>query len=267
MAGLLVITAGLLVVGCSGSIAQPPERKVFHVCDWHYVAKELFAADLRSTPGQSYSDEEIEKLYAAHLDDVEAVQNEQVELIKELIREHQLQHVWVEGLTANDKPAFLELVKQAKAVEIKQVPLLRERLREVEGILRGMNQTGTGDYQKMKAIQTRTQSLLTEQRERMLQVGAAGKLLMAGELADVVPLDDDETLAAAHPVKADGTVQLEPEKIEAREAAMVTRLATADEPVSVIVLGTAHELADHFKGRSTVYERVATPSVPEVAEK
>lgn len=121
----LVISAGLYFAGCYGAVTQPPANKVIHVCDWHYVPKELFAVNLRSIPGESYNDDEIDKLYAAHLDEVEAVQKEQIELLRELIREHQLQHVWVEGLTAKDKPAFLELVKQAKAVEIERVPLLR----------------------------------------------------------------------------------------------------------------------------------------------
>lgn len=88
---------------------------------------------------------------------------------------------------------------------------------------------------------------------------------MAGELKDVIPLDDDETLAAAHPLKKDGTVQLDPESIKAHETAQVKRLIAAGDPVSVIVLGTAHDLTSHFKDSNTEYQRVRTPAVPEVS--
>lgn len=65
------------------SQARRALRRVIHVCDWHYVAKDVFAADLRS--GGTYSDENIEEIYAAHLDDVEAVQADQVEHLRSLI--------------------------------------------------------------------------------------------------------------------------------------------------------------------------------------
>jgi hypothetical protein len=42
---------------------------------------------------------------------------------------------------------------------------------------------------------------------------------------------------------------------------MVERLLAADEPVAVIVLGAAHDLADQFEGKRVEYKRIVPSRV------
>jgi len=97
--------------------------------------------------------------------------------------------------------------------------------------------------------------LLHEQRRRRLQIGAAGQLLMSGELTDVVPLDDEETHQAANPIRGEKVV-LSLREIAAREEAIVARLIAGDEPVSVIVLGAGHDLGRLLERHGVEYNRV-----------
>lgn len=151
---ILPIAAALLVAGCYGAVTQPPATKVIQVCDWHYVPKDLFAADMRSTPGKSYNDEEIDQLYAAHLDDVEAVQQEQIKFLRELIRQHNLFDVWVEGLTLKKKPGFLDLVDQTKAVEQDQIPQLKGNCKRRRICSRKWNQRDARKHQSISRPRT-----------------------------------------------------------------------------------------------------------------
>jgi len=67
---LSCVVASVLIVGCR-EVARPlPQRQVIQICDWHYLPQESFAADLRSD--DEHSDAEIDRLYAEHLNDVEA---------------------------------------------------------------------------------------------------------------------------------------------------------------------------------------------------
>ena len=59
--------------------------------------------------------------------------------------------------------------------------------------------------------------LVQGHRLRLLPYGAPGRLAI-DLTAEVLPLDDDQLLEAAKPVRADGAVQLEPAKLRARIA-------------------------------------------------
>jgi hypothetical protein len=74
-------------------------------------------------------------------------------------------------------------------------------------------------------------------RQKLLSVGAPGRLLMAGELDEVRPLDDAEALAAADPRKADAAT------MKARDDALVRNTLAGGEPVVVVVLCGGHDLA------------------------
>jgi hypothetical protein len=63
----------------------------------------------------------------------------------------------------------------------------------------------------------------------MLQLGAPGRLLADGALAEVLPLDDERLLEAANPATPDGRVRLDAAKVEAREAA-IARSSAAVRP-------------------------------------
>jgi hypothetical protein len=85
--------------------------------------------------------------------------------------------------------------------------------------------------------------------EDLLQIGAAGRLLLAGEIDDVKPLEDHAAWRAAQPVDC----VIDPATNEAREKAMAARLPRR----AVIVLGVGHDLFKWLPGDvEYVVERV-----------
>ena len=51
----------------------------------------------------------------------------------------------------------------------------------------------------------------------MVRLGAAGRLLVSGEIENVHPLEDEKPLDAANPVTADGKVRFDALKVQARQ--------------------------------------------------
>lgn len=76
--------------------------------------------------------------------------------------------------------------------------------------------------------------------EDLLQIGAAGRLYMNGEIDDVLPLEDHAAWRAAQPVNC----QIDAAANEAREKAMAKRLPSR----AVIVLGVGHDLSKWLTG-------------------
>ena len=196
------------------------KREVIHVGDWHYIPRDTFAADLLANRS-NYSADEIDDLYSEHLADVEAVQAEQVEQLKSLIRHRDLKHVWVEGLAHEDMRAFAAIVDTVKGSK-------------------------------------------NPNREILLRIGAVGRLLVSGDLAEVMPLEDEIAHTAAAPVN--GRLDTSGENFTARESAMVEKLLDSNEPVCVIVLGAAHNLASQFDGRGVQYRRILSNKVQQLLD-
>ena len=149
-------------------------------------------------------------------------------------------------------PSFRKLIEQTQAVE-SDVPRLRDMLSRAEALANS------------EQVTKELQDLLDEQHQRRLQIGAAGQLLMNGELAEIVPLDDDATHRAANPLR-DGRVVQSEKAIAAREEAMVARLLASDEPVTVIVLGAGHDLGSLLGRRGVDYRRVVPGRVEQLLE-
>lgn len=78
----------------------------------------------------------------------------------------------------------------------------------------------------------------------LVEVGAAGRMLIDGVPITVHPIEDAKLLEAAKPV-ANGKIAPDRKKIEAREDAMVRRML--DRPVAIAVLGGGHDLADNVR--------------------
>lgn len=92
--------------------------------------------------------------------------------------------------------------------------------------------------------------------------GAVGQSLVAGELAEVVPAEDEEAYREADPF-AEGSVTFEGAANDARETAILRRLLDAG-PLAVIVLGAAHDLSQHVRAAGDVeYLRVSVEGVPQ----
>lgn len=236
-------------------------RRIIHLRDLHLVPRDLFALDVRQAAGRPLSDADIDKLYEQHLLETELVQIEQMILLRSLARHHGLCRIRIEGLTVGEEPLFRNKVEALKGLEQGEVASARVQLREVRVLLRVVEAAGRKDtdrYGKAVAIEKQLLDLLDQQRPRLLEVGAAGRLLMAGEIDEVLALDDRQLLEAAKPITPDGRVRFDAEKVRAREDAQV-RAALDDGPCSLIVLGGAHDLSDSVRrvaGGDCEYVRV-----------
>ena len=98
-------------------------------------------------------------------------------------------------------------------------------------------------------------------------MGAAGRLLISGELEDVLPLEDADALKKAKPISPSGGVKLDPVKIEALHGAQV-KVALKETQVAVIVLGGAHDPSESVRriGGNCEYLRVTTKRYREIGE-
>src|SRR6185437_13734048 len=111
---------------------------IVHLRDWHYVPKDLYAIDLKNATGRELSQEEIDRLHRELLLEVEAVQLEEMALLRCLIKYHGLKRIYCEGLTANDFPNYKEKVAVLREMERTQISELRRQLADVRGLLEGM---------------------------------------------------------------------------------------------------------------------------------
>lgn len=79
-------------------------------------------------------------------------------------------------------------------------------------------------------------------RADLRQMGAAGQLLVAGELKRVLPADDAELLRLGFPLR-DGFTDAD---LERREDEIVRRMVAAGKSSVVLVLGGSHDLSDNI---------------------
>jgi hypothetical protein len=214
--------------------ADRPTHRIIHVANWHFVPRDAFAADLRDQD-DTISDDKIDRLYAEFLDEVEAVQQEQMALLRALVRRYSLAVIHYEGFTEGSAD-FKRLV----------------------AAVRGFDEI------KPKGDTPVERLLLEQHRHDLLQIGAPGRLMLADEFEEVLPIEDDEVLEAANPVGSDGTVQFDPEVNERREDAIVRNLLSAG-PVAVVVLGGGHDLSDNVP-EDCEYVRVVTKQYRQAVE-
>lgn len=231
-ASLLIFVSLGMLAGCSPA----PTERIIIVSDWHYVSRDLFAAELlNNTPW--ISDAEIDKWHSVLKDDVEKVQNEQVMILRGLIREHGIKVVFKEGVSEETLDTFRQHVREFPAdVDLSE---LQRRMEETDDVAeRALLLEAIDAYRTMR-----------------MQLGAVGQLLMSGELEDVLPLDDETWLLASDPMLNE--FRFDSEANQEREREMVRRLIKGG-PVVVAVLGGAHNLADKIKATCPrcVYQRI-----------
>ena len=219
--------------------SEKPTHRIIHLRDWHFVPKELFAVGENEKNGRVLSDGEIDGLYQKFLLEVELVQLEQTALLRCLIKHHGLKRVFAEGFSPKELNAYRERIAALKAMEEKQIPRVRQQLDEVRSL------KDDGMDEKIRVIESQLQKMLSEHRVRMLEMGAAGRLLISGELGDVLPLEDGDTFDAANPVSQNG-LKFDPEKIKARHDAQV-KAASNEGPVGFVILGGSHDLSESVR--------------------
>lgn len=219
-------------------VVEKPTHYLIHILDWHFVEKDSFIADMRS---QGINDD-LDAKYAKHLNDVEAVQNQQKELLLALVENRGVTEVYIEGLAKAGQTEFETRLKELKRLGDK-MRVLTKLSADVE------------DAELKKLLETTGASF----RREMFRIGAVGQLHMEGKLK-ALPADDEKAHAAAQPIGPDGQVKLDEKLIEARESAMV-KIVVADAPVSVLILGGAHDLSNNVPD-DCQYIRVSTRAYP-----
>ena len=250
-----------------GVRAEKPTCRIVHLRDWHFVPKDLYAIDLKDATGRELSQGEIDRLHLELLLEVEVVQLEQMALLRCLIKHHGLKRIYSEGLTANDIPNYKEKIAVLKDMEQKQISELRKQLADVQEIRKGAD-SKTDRHDQAKKIEAEITDMIDQHRLRLLELGEPGRLLIAGEIDEVLPLDDADLLDRAKPITPEGKVRLDPEKLKARQVAQVK--AVMDKGgFGLIVLGGAHDLSDSVRrlgqGRCE-YIRVTTRRFREFSE-
>jgi hypothetical protein len=144
---------------------------------------------------------------------------------------------------------------------------LRRQLADVQALLKKLTdegKAGSERYAKARAVEKEIVDLLEHHRLELLELGAAARLLVSGELQRVLPLDDAQLLDAAKPKRSNGKVASNPFGAVFREAWMAKTLTEAG-PVAVAVLGGAHELKEPLGTVGGVeYLRVSVRAMDEV---
>lgn len=158
--------------------------------------------------------------YAEFLEQVDWIQRQQMQEIRAL----EVRQVWVEGQSDETIAGFRGHVLSLRAFVLPQ-----------------------GDSPVDQLIRDTYQ-------EDLLQMGAAGRLLLAGEIDDALPLEDHDAWRAAKPV--DG--EIGKASNEYRERAMARRLPNR----AVIVLGAGHDLGKWLP-KGLAYEVVRVEALPE----
>ena len=89
--------------------------RVVHILNWHYLPKDVFAADVRANG--TLTDEEIDALYDDFLNDVESVQQEQIEVLTAMVARDGLTEVFYEGVTPDNLADFNERIELLREFE------------------------------------------------------------------------------------------------------------------------------------------------------
>jgi hypothetical protein len=246
--------------------AEKPTCRIVHLRDWHQVPKDLYAIDMKQAHGRELTDEEIDRLHQELLLEVEAIQLEQIALLRCLIRHHSLKTLFSEGLTEKDYANFVEIVGVLGKMERNQVGPLRKEVAGLREVLATMDPESESHF-KVKKIEAEMSDMIEQHDLRLLEYGVAGRLLAAKEVEQVFPLDDADLLERAKPITPSG-VKLDRERVAAREDAQV-KAVMAKGGFGLIVLGGSHDLSDSVRrlgqGRCE-YIRVTTKRFKEFAE-
>jgi hypothetical protein len=195
--------------------------------------------------GKPLTQAEVDWHYQQLLAQVERAQEEQIAALRFLIKYHGLKRIFIEALTPDGEEDFNLIVEALKEPESHQATL-RQRQQEMQKLLAKLTAEGaekTPRYAKAKVFEKEIADMIAGHRRHLLQIGAAGRLLLSGDLQQVLPLDDAEALADAKPAMVDDKLTFDKAKVFRRQQAIVHR-ALAGKPVAVIILGGAHDLSD-----------------------
>ncbi|MAC55863.1 MAG: hypothetical protein CME31_25265 [Gimesia sp.] len=198
------------------ALVQAAPHKIIHVVNPHHVSRVEYLADLRAN--SSLTDDQIDDRYREFLHDRERIQRWQTLMLRDLIKKHQLKGIYIEGLSEKNHQVtlkYLEVLKQ-------------------NGKTNTINES---EYEKLKKDQSRL---------GLSELGAAGQLVISGELQTILPAENAKAFEAANSVKPDGSIKFVEKEEHERENAIVRNLMKAD-GVAVIVLNSDHNLTDNLR--------------------
>jgi hypothetical protein len=199
-----------------GVKADKPTHRIVHLRDWHFVPKDSYAIDMKDATGKELTTEEIDRLHEELLLEVEAVQLEQMALLRCLIKHHGLKRIFSEGLASKDQPDYRKRIAVLGNMERNLIIELRKQLADVREIMNGM-EPKSDRHEKAKKIESEiTTGMIDKHKVQLLEIGAPGRLLIAGDIEEVLPLEDADLLEKANPITPSG-VRLDPKKKKARQ--------------------------------------------------
>ena len=156
-----------------GVAAKKPTSRIVHLLDWHSVPKELYAIDMKQAHGRELTAEEIDQIHQELFLEVELVQLEQMAILRCLIKHHGLKRVFSEGFSTDELKTYREKVAVLRSMEKEQIPHLRQQLQEVRKLL-----GATAEKKEMaEVIEAQLVTMLDDHKHRLLEMGAAGRLL------------------------------------------------------------------------------------------
>jgi len=163
-----------------------PAHRIIHLRDWHFVPKDIYGIAMEKTYGRKLAQEEKDHLFRELLLEIEIVQVEQMGPLRCLIRYHGLKTVFCEGVYADGLVGYRKNIDSLRGIA-KQVAELEGQLREVRRMLK----TAEGDRkEKAKGLEKEILTGMDDLKPLLLEVGAAGRLLITKELEAVLPLED-----------------------------------------------------------------------------
>ena len=150
----------------------------------------------------------------------------------------------MEGLTPGDLRVFEAKVAALQKVDRELTDLLADLLKAKKELT--IADAAPNDVAAAREFIDAIESVFRQQRIDLLRIGAAGRLLVSGDLDDVVSLEDANAFREADPDGMDGTVAIDPNKNEQREDEQVETLLACPSSLKLVVLGGGHDLSDNL---------------------
>ncbi|WP_298865474.1 hypothetical protein [uncultured Gimesia sp.] len=208
---------------------------------------------------------ELDERYSAFLDNVEAIQGQQVTVLKSLIKKHNLKGVYLEGLTEKNHGRtmkIIETIKKDEKTKTEKDEKAKPKSKNPDdefGELTFDSLSKAADDEYFNAF------IAAINKTHLLELGAAGQLVVKGELKTLLPAEDSKAFQAANPFLPDGKIVFNKKADKAREDAIVRNLLKGN-GVVVIILGGAHDLSDNLErlAKGVKYTRVAVSKYKEI---
>jgi hypothetical protein len=215
-----------------------PTCRLIQVCDVPLVSRGDFKG-----PGA----------YEDHLREVEAVQDEELALLRWLAARFRLRFAYQAGLTRENAGEFRVAASKLATAERGEIHSLRKELSAAAGGKPG------ADEKAERELRAR----LDAHRESVLRLGPAGRLLMNSVLEDVQPLDDSAPLAAERANSVDASAK------KAREDAITRNAVRGGEAVVVVVLDGRFDFSESVRQQlpNCGYIRLTTRAAAELRGK